>query len=207
MLFSNEDVVAYINSHFEPVWQATRPVPIIRFDFGDGQVVTRTLNGNVATYVCCADGQIIDILPGIYEPITYLSALEKLSTFAGKLKCAGTTFQKQVAQYHRQETSRLRKGLLANMLRSLINGILGRRRANLPNYRNDRKNVAGWKEMREDSNANENIWRLQIHFMLADWSGARPDLVTKRLYKEVLHADLDDPYLGLGPSLFGSHPF
>jgi hypothetical protein len=31
--------------------------------------------------------------------------------------------------------------------------------------------------------------------------------VTKKLYKEVLHADLDDPYLGLGPTLFAGYPF
>ena len=36
---------------------------------------------------------------------------------------------------------------------------------------------------------------------------AQPAALTKWLYKEVLHADLDDPYLGLGPALFASYPF
>jgi hypothetical protein len=31
--------------------------------------------------------------------------------------------------------------------------------------------------------------------------------VTKLVYKEVLHVDLDDPYLGLGEVLFATYPF
>ena len=33
-----------------------------------------------------------------------------------------------------------------------------------------------------------------------------PDKLTKWLYREVLHADLDDPYLGLGKALFENYP-
>ena len=35
----------------------------------------------------------------------------------------------------------------------------------------------------------------------------QPKDVTKQLYKEILHADLDDPYLGLGQTLFAGYPF
>ena len=35
----------------------------------------------------------------------------------------------------------------------------------------------------------------------------RPEKVLKPIYKDVLHADLDDPYLGLGKELFASYPF
>ena len=34
-----------------------------------------------------------------------------------------------------------------------------------------------------------------------------PGGITKWLYREVLHADLDDPYLGLGDLLFANYPF
>ena len=40
-------------------------------DFGNGHTVTRTLHGNVATYVCDADGIVYDVLPGIYTPAEY----------------------------------------------------------------------------------------------------------------------------------------
>ena len=49
--------------------------------------------------------------------------------------------------------------------------------------------------------------RGQIDEMLATKGAIRPEAVTKWLYKEVLHADLDDPYLGLGETLFASYPF
>ena len=76
-MFSREDVSAFINQHFEPAWEMVRPVPIVRIDFGNGNVATRTLRGNVASYVCGADGQIVDILPGIYTPAAYTVALAR----------------------------------------------------------------------------------------------------------------------------------
>ena len=37
--------------------------------------MTRTLHGNIATYVCTADGQVLDILPGIYAADAYQAKL------------------------------------------------------------------------------------------------------------------------------------
>ena len=34
-----------------------------------------------------------------------------------------------------------------------------------------------------------------------------PEQIKRWLYREVLHADLDDPYLGLGDALFGDGIF
>jgi hypothetical protein len=43
--------------------------------------------------------------------------------------------------------------------------------------------------------------------MLAEVGMIKPDAIVKWLYKDVLHADLDDPYLGLGDVLFKNYPF
>src|SRR5436309_1227295 len=59
-----------------------REVPIIRIDFGKGNVVTRTLHGNILTSVCTADGRLLDALPGIYEPAAYLDQLDQLRLLA-----------------------------------------------------------------------------------------------------------------------------
>ena len=64
-----------------------------------------------------------------------------------------------------------------------------------------------WKTLAEDTQVNETARRLQIHEILAACGTVQPQDVTRRLYKEVLHADLEDPYLGLGPTLFASYPF
>jgi hypothetical protein len=57
VLFSRDDVSDYINRNFEPAWESVRPVPIVRIDFGNGRTATRTLHGNVASYVCSADAR------------------------------------------------------------------------------------------------------------------------------------------------------
>jgi hypothetical protein len=60
--------------------------------------------------------------------------------------------------------------------------------------------------LKEDARHNENVRRRQIHSLLA--AGAyRPEQIVKRIYKDVLHADLDDPYLGLGDTLLVDHLF
>jgi hypothetical protein len=43
--------------------------------------------------------------------------------------------------------------------------------------------------------------------MLAKTDLVEPAKVVKRIYKEALHCDLDDPYLGLGGALFANYPF
>jgi hypothetical protein len=68
------------------------------------------------------------------------------------------------------------------------------------------EDVANWKLLVEDTQVNETVRRRQIHETLAK-EATRPEKITKWLYKEVLHADLDDPYLGLGNVLFANYPF
>src|SRR5262249_53179568 len=67
--------------------------------------------------------------------------------------------------------------------------------------------VANWKVLAEDTQLNETVRRQQIHEMLAASGLVGPEKLTRHLYKEVLHADLDDPYLGLGDALFAHYPF
>ena len=77
-MFSNETVASMIDKQFEPVWVSLRPVPRVTIDFGNGNVIYRTLHGNIATWICAADGTAIDVLPGIYEPETWTDSLMKL---------------------------------------------------------------------------------------------------------------------------------
>ena len=79
MLFSSDSISKTINNSFEPVWVSVREVPIVRIDFGNGNVLTRTLHGNVATYVCNEQGHVLDILPGIYEPNKYSQQLRQFT--------------------------------------------------------------------------------------------------------------------------------
>ena len=63
------------------------------------------------------------------------------------------------------------------------------------------KELAEWKPLFDDTTRNESHRRMQIHKHLMDKGLVAPTDITKWLYREVLDADLDDPYLGLGKYL------
>jgi hypothetical protein len=107
-------------------------------------------------------------------------------------------------------------GIEYRIIAVLVSGEEAQRRNTLStkaNQANDTPNlasnndIANWKVLAEDTRINETSRRLQIHDMLAAAGPVQPKNVTKKLYKEVLHADLDDPYLGLGQTLFAAYPF
>jgi hypothetical protein len=232
-------VSQFINANYEPVWVTVRPVPIVRIDFGDGRVLTRTLHGNILSAVCSADGTLLDALPGIYTPEAYIDRLNQLRLLAGQ-------YQQRVSQrlpvtdfltaYHTkaaeaikasQEPQRFNqqlqlmpigKGRIETPMEKLIAGqqqqLYGQfpvqqqfNTQQQPNVRPPAPPpVAGWAELTEDTQLNEGTRRRQIHELLARTGPVRPDKVLKPIYRDVLHADLDDPYLGLGKTLFEENP-
>jgi hypothetical protein len=200
VLFSNKQISDYINNNFEPVWQTVRPVPIVHIDFGNGKVLTRTLHGNIATYLCNDAGQVLDILPGIYQPVAYMDRLQQfkmLANYAGKAT-TGEQLAYRLVSYHKTMAKQLAQTVAGSSSEAGSTGT--------PNL-NSSAELANWKALIEDTRVNETDRRGQIHTMLAVAKLTSPRAVTKWLYKEVLHADLDDPYLGLGPTLFASYPF
>jgi hypothetical protein len=260
VLFSNEQVATFINNNFEPAWESVRPVPIVRIDFGNGTVLTRTLNGNIATSVCTRDGDVLDVLPGIYQPEAYLEQLDQfrlLARYANKAMRFGvpTAAAKGVAQqpaaahvekpktpeelraevvksYHETQakaladqgvaakfvvTAGMSKAVIEDPIK-LVLGVPGDNPSVKPAPKDATKQegktllekpdeVASWKTLAEDTKLNETVRRKLIHEMLAKKGLAKPEKLTKAIYKDVLHADLDDPYLGLGESLFAGYPF
>lgn len=195
MLFSNKEVSTYINEHFEPVWESVRAVPIVTIDFGGGKLIKRTLHGNIATYVCTAEGYVVDVLPGIYQPTTYISELATLAERQAQLP----TDQSQAARAMHDYRTR-------SVLQHPANAGNATRIAKVSSLKDVAFNepVAG---LSKDTELNETIRRDAIHSKLASCGLVKPDEVKHWLYKTVLHADLDDPYLGLGPTLNATYPF
>jgi hypothetical protein len=233
VLFSKPEVANFINASFEPVWESVRPVPLVRIDFGNGTVLTRTLHGNIASYVCAADGQVLDILPGIYAPTAYLERLGQLRLLANYVdqKCPSRRSERLKAYHDGQRQALAKKQVppaflnMADRSKKLIEGgimavLLPGGKAPVRGGRSQtavvsaeqptlasKEDLADWKLLAKDTQQNENERRRQIHDLLAAAGAVKPGAVTKRLYKEVLHADLDDPYLGLGPVLFAGYAF
>src|SRR5436305_6437137 len=94
----------FINQNFEAVWESVRPVPIIRIDFGNGTVLTRTLHGNIATYVCTAEGQVLDIMAGIYNPSGKLRGLNQFRQLANYVDQEGKAKRAtRLRDYHQSQ--------------------------------------------------------------------------------------------------------
>jgi hypothetical protein len=256
VLFSRDRVANFINAAFEPVWESVRPVPVVHIDFGGGNVLTRTLHGNILTSVCTAQGEVLDALPGIYTEDAYLDRLEQLRLLAGY-----TLFQPPagraafVRDYHLRQLQALKKGRPPEVFSALplMAADGAKRRIELPLEKVLRpgaprpaanaaakgapkpalaktpenayvsktaiempvekvvalslEDFAFWKALEEDTRLNEGPRRRQVHAILAAAGLVPPAKVTRPIYKDVLHADLDDPYLGLGKVLFGTYPF
>ena len=238
MLFSNDQVAGLINRSFEPAWEMVRPVPTIRIDFGNKTVITRTLHGNIATYVCTAEGDVLDILPGIYTPDAYRFCLNQFRLLAEYVRMGNRTPPRpgdRLKSYHDQSAAALARNerppalvdtagvTKARVERPVVVLVSGQDDRRLPFPERSAlaqahpegqaptldspQGLADWKLLAEDTKQNEVLRRRQIHDMLAAAGSVRPEQVKKRLYKEVLHTDLDDPYLGLGSVLFANYPF
>lgn len=193
MLFSRTDIAKYINENFEPAWEMVRPVPTVTIDFGNGKTIKRTLNGNVASYVCTTNGTIVDVLPGIYDPVTYIAKLAHIRYVASQLPDDLSDVPRFIKLYH-QMPDAYHSGLVND-------GLPAAALKPSPALSGDML-----KNLLADTLDNEGRRREMIHNRLAS-SIAKPNELKRWLYKEVLHADLDDPYLGLDRQISGSYPF
>jgi hypothetical protein len=284
VLFSSSEVAQYINATFEPAWESVRPAPLVTIDFGNGHVVKRTLQGNIATYVCGSDGTVYDILPGIYAPNVYRTQLQSLAALAVSLrsKSAPKTeddkrrianeLTSRLRAYHTQQAQRLQVAPPPTLPMQAVAQIGGGFKGGgiggfngAPGFGGGgfqftgggvggfggngfggtsfggfvgtpasvgapggiegptERVIAGLPpapvraapagplatrpELKLDSEVNERIRRKAVHDRLATAGRVQPDDVKKWLYKDVLHADLDDPMLGLGPVLSANYPF
>jgi hypothetical protein len=234
VLFSNDNVAAYVNRCFEPVWESLRPVPLIRIDFGNGTCLTRTLHGNIATYACSAEGRVLDVLPGIYTPEVYLERLYQFRLLDNYVnQAAPAQREARLRDYQNGQAAALARrepppvfintgGISKMAIEWRLVAALVPAGAALPEEPAIRvmKSAPGakpplpegvdrlnWDNLVADTRQNETSRRRMVHEILATLGLVRPEQVTRRLYKEVLHADLDDPYLGLGSALFAEYPF
>ncbi|MFT7620458.1 MAG: hypothetical protein ACI97A_004115 [Planctomycetota bacterium] len=205
MLFSDKRIAATINSKFEAVWQSLRPVPMVTVDFGNGIVLHRTLHGNIATFVCNGGGNVLDVLPGIYAPEAYDEHLTRLSQVHGKMtmRYGANPGAKVLSAYHQETLNRITR-----LPTAVTSSFLAPRTVNpahdlLGAKAND---LASWAALQRDTEINEGIRRVKIHRKLAKLGSVRPRDITKWLYREILDADLDDPYMGLREALIDSHP-
>ncbi len=201
MIFSDPDVAALVRLSFVAAWESVRPVPVVEIDFGNGAKIKRTVNGNIATYICAPDGRVIDIIPGLNDPKAYLEALrDALALYHASRKAAVDT----VLAYHRANQKEPQRYVEAvrdkgkAMVESKLKYVLVPRKSEAVAPKESSTEAA---LLAADTETNCKERKPLIHAILAE-KAWRPADLTKRLYKDVLHVDLDDPYLGLVTTAF-----
>lgn len=254
-MFSSNEVAQFINSTFEPAWESVRPAPVVTIDFGNGRTITRTLQGNIATYVCDADGFACDLLPGIYTPDPYREQLLLLAALATSLRDRTDAEKADLLRtYHARQLTTSRTPVTQEMRTVAMTGggikgggfgggisgggfgggiggfggggiqgtptgfsgggiegptqqVLMGQSHNFTSGTRLPSDLARHPGLILDAQVNETVRRRQVHQRLTSTGRVRPDDLKKWLYKDVLHADLDDPMLGLGEVLNRNYPF
>lgn len=226
MLFSNERIANLINENFEPAWESVGPVPRISIDFGNGNIVRRTLHGNVATYVCSSDGRVFDILPGAYDANTYFDQLSSILHAFQSLPPDESMRANRAREYHLAKSQELTTksrsvpqatfsitGVERPARRAVRGQLVGNADPNQarPTEKIGEQPTTAWQRVLatlvEDSSWNESHRRQLIHDYLAAGQSTAITDVYPWLYREVLDTDLADPYLGIGKLLNQNYPF
>ncbi len=81
-LYPDGAVGNLLREEFVLHWQTVRNVPRVVVDYGDGRKLEGTLTGNSIHYVLDSRGRLIDALPGLYDPKTFLEEVRAAGTQA-----------------------------------------------------------------------------------------------------------------------------
>ncbi len=85
-LYANQDVSRFLRQRFILYWSSERPVPRVTIDYGDGRKLVRTTTGNSAHYILDEEGNVLDVLPGLYAPTAFLRELEGSLALATRVR-------------------------------------------------------------------------------------------------------------------------
>jgi len=204
VLFAHPAVRAFIAANFVPAWESVRDVPTVTIDFGGGRTLKRTVNGNIATYVCAPDGRVVDILPGLSTPEAFLEDLR------AALALVKRPPEEVVAHHRTATTGAILKAFPVDASKTA--GIEPRVKRAIGVDRTKKIGIeprvksailgADRALLEADTLANREVRKPKIHALLAE-AVFTPAELTKRVYRDILDCDLDDPYLGLGEAAFG----
>jgi hypothetical protein len=108
-LYANKDVSAYLKQNFVLYWSSERDVPKVTIDFGDGRKIASTTTGNSAHYILDENGDVLDVLPGLYAPHAFKAELAK-SLVHAKNVAAAPAHQRgaKIAGYHQAKVNEIR---------------------------------------------------------------------------------------------------
>ena len=108
ILYSNSDISKYLRENYILHWKSVRPAPRITIDFGDGRKIERTMTGNSIHYVLNADGNVIDAIPGLYNPSAFLKYLTQANEANKAIRRLPAAQQnKALLKYHKDSFDKI----------------------------------------------------------------------------------------------------
>jgi hypothetical protein len=126
-LYANAEISAYLREHYILHWESVGPVPKISIDFSDGRHLERTITGNSAHYILDEDGRPIDIIPGLYEPASFLRVIKSGQSLAESLwKTAPELREGVLRKYHLRESDRVQAEFSENIRVATATGLTNR---------------------------------------------------------------------------------
>ena len=202
MLFSQKQVADYLNQHFECAWEELRPVPQVSIDFGNGHRLRRTLNGNVATWLCDSEGRPADILAGLATPKSLLERCRSIDELIKDMRVA----KKAAAQARRAQTGLGNPGPTPVINPSTL--------LRMPAYLASASKMGVEAPLKlslakktttleKDDEYNRRVRDNQCLAILWRHPNKGPRELAKPIFKQVLDVNLDDPFLGLAPKVLG----
>lgn len=181
-------------------WESVRPVPLVTLDFGNGKKITKTITGNSAHLVLDSHGRIVDALPGLSDPDTFLALLAQARTFAGADRRTLASLHARASRSQPPPPvppapSRAMGASMLAMSKHVVEFPVLRQVEPLP------QTDAG---IADDTEANKKLHR-RIHEAFAsgtEWAGIEG--FVEWLYADIFLMPLHDPALGLDvPDPFG----
>ncbi len=111
VLYANAEVSKRLRHSYILHWESVRPAPKVTIDFGDGRKLERTITGNSIHYVLDSDGQVIDAIPGLYSPESFLRALDNADHIAAIVKSTGPAgYASSLREAHQAQLIALQMG-------------------------------------------------------------------------------------------------
>jgi hypothetical protein len=210
VLFSNDRIVKLLDDSFECAWESVRPVPRVEIDFGGGKRLSRTLNGNIATYFLTPEGRVFDLLPGLVEPAELIARAQAALALHARIQAALDP-ARLVREHHETPAAALPAPRPAPPLPSVGDG--GKPRHPLVDFAKKREEEPikmGLEpveplrvELAADTASNREHRYPRARALLHRRPLARPEEITLEVYRDVLGTDLEDPFLGLAPYVLG----
>lgn len=195
-MFSRTDVSDVVSAGFEAAWQPVAARRCIRSNSLYGTPGEESTYANIATLICAADGEVLDIIPGILKPAVYIDRLRQgllLADYADRLGRARRA--ERLRDYHIRQAAAIAEGKILTIADRGAGPELVRE-----DYPFDLKLATAladdFGELENDTHQNQTIRRRAVHLMLTQVGPVRPEALADRLQGEVLSPDITDPILG-----------